>query len=88
MISPVHILECDYYMQEVVMGDFFILIGQIFAVSIIQLVLEVLIDSDKHFYQAAVINTACFLGSLYFLLDFLFNKVLADLSTMVPSSFF
>jgi len=70
------------------MSDFFTLIGQIFVVFLIQLVLEVFIDTGKHPYQAAIINIACFLGSLYFLLDFLFNKVLVGLNTMVPTSFF
>ena len=70
------------------MGEFFMLIGQIFVVSLIQLILEVFIDPDKHPYQAALINIACFLGSLYFVLDFMFNKVLAGLNTMLPMSFF
>ena len=70
------------------MGDFFVLIGQIFVISLIQLILEVSIDPSKHPYQAMVINIACFLGSLYFLLDFLFNKILVSLNTIVPAAFF
>ena len=70
------------------MGDFYVLIGQIFVISLIQLVLEVFIDIDKRPYQTMVINIACFLGSLYFLLDFLFNKILVSLNTIVPAAFF
>jgi len=70
------------------MNDFLVLIGQIFVISLIQLVLEVFINVKEHPYQAAIINVACFLGSLYFLLDFLFGKILVSLNTMMPTPFF
>ena len=65
------------------MNDFFLLIGQIFLIALIQLVLEVLIDTSKRPLQATLINAACFLGGLYLLLDFLFGRVWVSLSAMM-----
>lgn len=65
------------------MNDFFLLIGQIFLIALIQLVLEVLIDAKNRPLQATLINVACFLGGLYLVMDFLFGRVWSSLSTMI-----
>jgi len=64
-------------------NDFFLLIGQIFLIALIQLVLEVLIDAKNRPLQATLINVACFLGGLYLVMDFLFGRVWSSLSTMI-----
>jgi len=65
------------------LNDYFVLIGQIFLIALIQLILEVVIDAGKRPFQAMLINTACFLGGLYLVLDFLFGRFWSSLSTMI-----
>ena len=65
------------------MNDFFLLIGQIFLIALLQLILEILIDASKRPLQATLITAACFLGGMYLILDFLFGQVWASLSTMI-----
>jgi len=65
------------------MNEFFVLIGQIFLIALIQLILEVVIDASKRPLQATLINVACFLGGLYLVLDFLFGRFWSSLSTMI-----
>ena len=65
------------------MNDFFLLIGQIFLIAIVQLVVEVIIDAKNHPLQATLINVACFLGGLYLVMDFLFSRMWGSLSTMI-----
>jgi len=65
------------------MSDFFVLIGQIFLIALVQLVLEILIDASSRPLQATLINVACFLGGMYLILDFLFGRVWSSLSAMM-----
>lgn len=65
------------------MNEFYVLIGQIFLIALLQLIAEVLIDAKNRPLQATLINVACFLGGLYLVMDFLFGRVWNSLSTMI-----
>ena len=65
-----------------------VLIGQIFIIALIQTIMEVFISPSEKPYQAKVVSIACFIGSLYLLIDFIFNNLLRDFSTAFNFNFF
>lgn len=70
------------------MSDFMILIGQIFIIALIQTIMEAFISPSEKPYQAKVISIACFIGSLYLLIDFIFNNLLNNLTSSINLNFF
>ena len=69
------------------MKDFVALIVQIFIIVLIQIIFEAFVDTSKKPYQAMVINIAFFLGSLYLLVDFIFNNIIKNINTIVHLPF-
>ncbi len=69
------------------MREFMTLIGQIVLICCIQALTELLIDHNKRPYQALVINVACFAGSLYLLLQFVFGYLLAEIQAVINMPF-
>ena len=65
------------------MREFMVLIGQIFLISLIQTILEVFLKTENREYQIKIINIACIMGSLYFVLRFVFTYILKELTTFV-----
>ena len=70
------------------MGDFFmrkfiILIGEIFFIACLQSVIEVFMNMNEKSYQAKVLNVACFCGSLYLLLKYVFDNIIKDLMSYI-----
>jgi hypothetical protein len=69
------------------MKEFMVLIGQIFFVYLVQTIVEVFLDAEKRSQQIKLINIACILGDLYFLLQFAFNYILKEINTLVKMPF-
>ncbi len=69
------------------MKEFMVLIGQIFLISCIQTITEIFVDPGSKPYQARVLNIACFAGSLYLLLQFVFNHLMKELVTVIKFPF-
>ena len=51
------------------------LFGQIFLIAIIQTIAEAFIDGGDKPLQIKIINIACFLASLYLVLEFMFSYI-------------
>ncbi|MDR1643283.1 MAG: hypothetical protein LBC41_07015 [Clostridiales bacterium] len=67
------------------MKEFSVLIGQLFFVYLAQTVVEVFFDENKRAIR--LVNVACFLGQLYFVLQFAFNHILKEINTLVKMPF-
>jgi len=65
------------------MNQLLMLIFQLLFISIIQTVIEAFLDTEKREQQKKILNIACILGSLYFLLQFVFNYVIKEINTIV-----
>jgi len=61
------------------MKEFILLIGQIFFISCLQTLIEVFLNIHDKSYQARVLNIACFCGSLYLVLQYVFDNIIKDL---------
>lgn len=62
------------------MQQFFVMMSQIFFISCIQLILEVFLADKKHAYMVRIITVACYLGSLYIIIQFTSNYLLKALT--------
>ena len=69
------------------MREFAILIGQLFFIALMQTVLELFIDSDKKPMHVKILNIACIMGSLYLLLQFVFDYLLSEISAFINFPF-
>ena len=69
------------------MREFIILIGEILLIALLQTIFEVFLDKDKQALQIRMVNIACFLGSFYLLLQFVFTHILSEISTFVKLPF-
>jgi len=67
--------------------EFLTLLGQIFIISFLQMLIELFIDSSSKPYQARVMNVACFLGCLYFLINYIATTLLTELASIFNFSF-
>lgn len=64
------------------MREFTLLIGQISFIALLQTVLSLLMkELPEHVW---IIKTACLMGSLYLLLQFVFGYLLAEISVFMP----
>ena len=64
------------------MREFTLLIGQISFIALLQTVLSMLMkEMPEHVW---IIKTACLMGSLYLLLQFVFGYLLAEISVFMP----
>ena len=69
------------------MREFTILIGQLFFIALMQTVLELFIDPKERPKHVQILNIACIIGSLYLLLQFVFEYLLGEISTIVTFPF-
>ena len=69
------------------MREFIILIGEILLIALLQTIFEVFLDKDKQALQIRMVNIACFLGSFYLLLQFVFTHILSEITTFVKLPF-
>jgi hypothetical protein len=67
------------------MKEFTVLLGQLFFVYLAQTVIEVFFDDNKRAMR--LVNVACFLGQLYFVLQFAFTHILKEINTLVKLPF-
>lgn len=65
------------------MENLFILLAQIFLISCFQILFEVFIDKDEKPYQAKIVNLACFVGSLYLVLIFIYEILITELISLL-----
>ena len=70
------------------MGDFFY--AKIYCVdrwdffiACLQSVAEVFMNMNEKSYQAKILNVACFCGSLYLLLKYVFDNIIKDLISYI-----
>ena len=69
------------------MREFIVLIGQLCLIALVQMVLEPFIDADKRPVNVHILNTACILGCVYLLLQFVFEFLLNELSALITIPF-
>ncbi|MCL2352272.1 MAG: hypothetical protein FWC55_07040 [Firmicutes bacterium] len=69
------------------MNQLLLLIAQLLFISIMQTVIEAFLDTEKREQQKKILNIACILGSLYFLLQFVFTYVIKEINTLVKLPF-
>ena len=69
------------------MREFTVLIGQLFFIALMQTVLELFIDPEERPKHVQILNIACIIGSLYLLLQFVFEYLMGELSTFVTFPF-
>ena len=69
------------------MRELMTLIGQIFLISCVQSIIEMFVDVGSKPYQARILNIACFAGSLYLLLQFMYSHLFKELVTVFNFSF-
>ena len=61
------------------MREFLIMIGELFFISCLQSVLDMLVADKKKTYMNKVIAIACYIGSLSIVLRFTFETVFQEL---------
>lgn len=61
------------------MKELMVLIGQIFLISCIQTITEMFVDPNQKPYQAKILSIACFCGSMYLLLQFMYTYLFKQL---------
>ena len=69
------------------MREFTLLIGQLFFIALMQTVLELFIDPSERPKHVQILNIACIVGSLYLLLQFVFEYLLGEISTFMNFPF-
>ena len=69
------------------MREFIVLLGEILLVTLLQTVVEVFMDADKHGYQMRIINIACILGCLYLVLSYVMQNVITEIQSFVNFAF-
>ena len=69
------------------MREFTVLIGQLFFIALMQTVLELFIDPRERPKHVQILNIACIIGSLYLLLQFVFEYLMGELFTFVTFPF-
>ena len=69
------------------MEEFLMLIGQLFLITCIQSVLDMFIDKDARPYLSRILSIACYAGSLYILLKFVFDHLLKEMFTLFTNTF-
>ena len=69
------------------MDEFWVLLGQIFSVVIIQSVLDMLIDKEKRPYLSSVLSVACYAICLYLLVQFVFSNLIVEINQLFTDSF-
>lgn len=69
------------------MSAFFSLIGQILLITCVQMFSEIFIDSDKRPHLAKIANVACYAAGVYFVMQFVFETLMAEVVTIVNRVF-
>jgi len=69
------------------MRELMTLIGQIFLISCVQTIIEMFVDPNSRPYQARILSIACFAGSLYLLLQFIYTHILTEIVTVFNFTF-
>lgn len=65
------------------MREFIILVGEIFFISCLQTLIEVFMNVHEKSYQSKILNIACFCGSLYLLLQYVFDNIIRNLMSLI-----
>lgn len=61
------------------LNEFLALIGQLFLIVCLQSVLELFIDATNKPHLVKLLSIACYAGSLYLLLQFVFNNLMPEM---------
>ena len=69
------------------MQAFTVLIGQLFFIAILQTVLESFLDLHEKERHKTILGVACVLGSLYLLMQFVYNHLLREMATFITLPF-
>jgi len=69
------------------MREFMLLVGQIFLISCTQSILELFTNLSEKTHQGKILGIACFMGSLYLLLQFVFNHLFPQVAQIVQIHF-
>ncbi len=70
------------------MTAFTTLITQVFLIMCLQITFELFIDDGKHINQVKLFNITCYIGSLYLVMDFIFNTLIYELITILRTLFY
>lgn len=69
------------------MEQFLVMIGQLFLITCIQSILEVYTADKKSIHMNRIITIACYLGSLYIVMQFTFQHLIRELSSFFVRMF-
>lgn len=64
------------------MREFLSLLGQLFLIAVLQSIMSFFVNSEKPTYMLQLINIACYLGSLYIILQFVYTYLLSQVMNM------
>lgn len=64
------------------MREFLPLLGQLFLIAVLQSIMSFFVNSEKPTYMLQLINIACYLGSLYIILQFVYTYLLSQVMNM------
>lgn len=64
------------------MQPFLVMIGQIFLITCIQSIIEIYISDKKNIYMSKIVTIACYLGSLYIVIQFTYQYLFKELSNL------
>lgn len=65
------------------MHEFLSLLSQLFLISILQSIVSFFINTEKQTYMLQLLNIACYLGSLYIVLQFAYTYVISQVINMI-----
>lgn len=69
------------------MNEFLVLVGQILLIVCLQSVVELFIDATSKPYLIKILSIACYVGSLYLLLRFVFDNLMPEIFNIVRMAF-
>ena len=69
------------------MREFTMLVGQLFLIALMQIVLELFINAKERPMHVQILNIACIVGSMYLLLQFVFEYILGEVTTFLNFTF-
>ena len=67
------------------MREFIVLLGEILLIALLQTIVEGFLEDKK--LQLRIVNTTCVVGSLFLLLQFVYEHILSEISAFAKLPF-
>ncbi len=69
------------------MDEFFALLTKLLLITCAQMFTEMFIDADKRPYLSKIANVACYAAGVYFVVDFVFQKMMTEVISVFNTVF-